>query len=74
MRHTILAFKSNSLVQQEGIAFIETSAKLGTNVNPAFINIATEIKSKLVATPAVRRTGVNISRAPAKQKKKCALL
>lgn len=68
--------QGQQLADEEGIAFIETSAKTGANVDAAFFNIATELKTKVGVTssPAVRKPGVNISR-PVKQKKKvCALL
>jgi small GTP-binding protein len=67
--------QGQQLADEQGIAFIETSAKTGANVDAAFFNIANELKSKVpsTASPQVRRAGVNISR-PVKQKKKCLLL
>jgi len=71
----VAAAQGQKLADEEGIAFIETSAKGGTNVDQAFMDIAKEIKSKLSTSPAARRTAaVNINRAAPKQKKRCALL
>jgi len=62
--------EGQQLADEEGIAFVETSAKVGTRVDESFNDMAREIKSKTTATKGPG--GVNITRPTrSANKKRC---
>ncbi|KAH6554735.1 hypothetical protein KP509_1Z310700, partial [Ceratopteris richardii] len=65
---------AKAFADEIGIPFLETSAKNATNVEEAFLTMATEIKNRLASQPAMNTNKprlVQMSGQPVQQKSSC---